>query len=211
MIARTSSILFPLIVLSVLALITFWIDHTVKSQKPRMDGSNRHDMDYFLEDFVTTKTDINGNLRHVLAAAEMRHYPDDDSTELIKPKFTQYGENKPYTQIQGEKGHVSSNGEVVEVEGNVVIVRQAFKDRGEMRLYTDYVKIFPNEERATTDSEVIITQAPNTRIVAHGMNYDKSSKSFTLNSRVKVHYEKPKASFQPLSNQVTKDKVHKKK
>ena len=66
MISRSSTILFPLIVLGVLAFITFWIDHTVKLQAPKIDGSSRHDVDYFLENFVTTRTDTKGNLRHVL-------------------------------------------------------------------------------------------------------------------------------------------------
>jgi len=41
-----SPIIFPLIVLGVLALITFWIDSTVKLGLPKIDGSNRHDVDY---------------------------------------------------------------------------------------------------------------------------------------------------------------------
>ena len=104
MIGRSSTILFPLIVLSVLALITFWIDHSVKLQAPKLDGSSRHDIDYFLENFVTTRTDSKGNVKHILAAVHMQHYPDNDSTELVRPRFTQYGENRPYTQIEGQKG-----------------------------------------------------------------------------------------------------------
>ncbi|NBO10026.1 MAG: LPS export ABC transporter periplasmic protein LptC, partial [Methylophilaceae bacterium] len=162
MYGRSSTILFPLVVLSVLALITFWIDHTVKLPSLKNGMNAGHRVDYFLENFVTTKTDIHGNLRHMLAATEMRHYSDNDSTELVRPRFTQYGENKPYTQIEGQQGFVSADGEMVEFKGNVIVVRQAFEGRGEMRLTTDYLKMFPNEEKAITDRPVVITQAPHT-------------------------------------------------
>ena len=201
------AIVFPLIVLGVLALITLWIDRTVKLPPMKLDGSSRHDVDYFLENFVTTKTDINGNLRNVLAATQMRHYPDNDSTELERPRFTQYGENKPYTQIEGQKGLVSANGEMVEFKGNVTIVRQAFEGRGEMRLKTDYLKIFPNEDKAETDRPVFITQDPKTVITGTGMTYDKTSQSFTLNQRVRVHYESPKSAAEPLPKPAASAKV----
>jgi len=96
----------------------------------------------------------------MLAATEMRHYHDNDSTELLRPRFTQYAENKPYTQIEGQKGLVSSNGEMVEFKNNVVVVRQAFEGRGEMRLSTNYLKVLPKKEIVTTESDVVITQAP---------------------------------------------------
>lgn len=188
-----STIIFPLIVLGVLALITFWIDSTVESDTKKIDGSHRHDVDYFVENFVTTKTDINGNLRNMLAAVEMRHYPDNDTTELVRPRLTQYGENKPYTQIEAQKGFVSANGEEVEFKGNVIIVREAFEGRGEMRLKTDYLKVFPKTELASTESDVVITQDPKTIIHGTGMIYDKNEKNFVLKKRVRVHYEKPNA------------------
>lgn len=186
-----NTIIFPLVVLSVLAFITFWINSTVQSDTKRIDGSHRHDVDYFVENFVTTKTDVNGNLRHMLAAVEMRHYPDDDTTELIRPRFTQFGQNKPYTQIEAQRGFISANGEEVVFKDKVIIIRQAFEGRGEMRLKTDYLKILPKTEYATTDSDVVITQDPKTIIHGTGMIYDKDGKNFTLQKRVRVHYEKP--------------------
>lgn len=201
------SIVFPLIVLGVLALITFWIEQTVKSPTQNADGSSRHDVDYFVEDFVTTKTDLHGHLRNMLAAVEMRHYPDNDTTELIRPRYTQYGENKPYTQIEAQKGFVSANGEEVEFKGNVIIVRQAFEGRGEMRLTTDYLKVLPKTEFASTNSDVVITQDPKTVIHGSGMIYDKNEKNFVLQKRVRVHYEKPKSSSQLLPKIPASDKV----
>lgn len=191
---RTNTILFPLAVLGLLALLTLWIDRTVQPPEPRVDGSTRHDPDYMLNNFVTTKTDVAGNISHVLKASEMRHYPDDDSTELENPHFTQYGgPGQPNTMIEGKRGSVSGNGEIVKFYDDVRVVRQASADKEEMTLTTDYLELEPKREVATTNRPVVITQGPKTVVRAVGMIYDKKNQTIQLNKRVRTHYEKPAA------------------
>jgi lipopolysaccharide export system protein LptC len=174
-----------------LALLTFWISQTVEQQGPKLDGSNRHDPDYTMHNFVTTQTDAQGQLRYILAATEMLHYPDDDSTVLQRPRFTQYTVNKPYTQIEGLRGYISSNGEEVELVDNVKVVRQAFEGKGEMQVLTEKLWIFPKQDLVKTNAPVTIKQAPKTVITAVGMVYDKKAQTVSLLDRVKVHYERP--------------------
>jgi lipopolysaccharide export system protein LptC len=190
MLAR-STIFFPLILAILLAVITFWINLTVEQQGPKIDGSNRHDPDYSMNNFVTTQTDIAGKLRYILAATEMVHYPDDDSTVLQRPRFTQYATDRPYTQIEGLRGYISNNGEQVELVDNVKVVRQAFEGKGEMQVLTEKLTIFPDQDLVKTDSPVVITQAPETVINATGMVYDKKNQTVKLLKKVKVHYKKP--------------------
>lgn len=192
MISR-SALFFPIVLAVMLALLTFWISQTVEQQGPKLDGSNRHDPDYTMRNFVTTQTDALGQLRYILAATEMLHYPDDDSTVLQRPRFTQYTVNKPYTQIEGLRGYISSNGEEVELVDNVKVVRQAFEGKGEMQVLTEKLWIFPKQDLVKTNAPVTIKQAPKTVITAVGMVYDKKAQTVTLLNRVKVHYERPAA------------------
>ena len=188
-----SNLFFPLVLSIFMAVITFWINLTVEQQGPKIDGSNRHDPDYTMNNFVTTQTDITGKLRYVLAATEMLHYPDDDSTVLQRPRYTQFATNKPYTQIEALRGYVSSDGEEIELVDNVKVVRQAFEGKGEMQVLTEKLVILPNQELATTNSAVLIKQAPKTVIRAKGMVFDKKNQTVKLFNRVKVHYERPAA------------------
>ena len=190
-IATKSAILFPIALLAMLALLTYWINQTVQAPIAKLDGSSRHDPDYIVSNFETTQTDINGALRYKLAAAEMKHFPDNDATSLKMPTYTQFAVNKPYTKVQGARGEMSSNGEVVEVFENVKVTREAFAEKGEMTLETDYLNIRPKEELVTTPYPVIIRQAPNTVIYATGMEFDKKNKTTTLLHKVKAHYERP--------------------
>ncbi len=196
-----SPIFFPLVLAILMAVITFWINLTVEQQGPKIDGSTRHDPDYTMNNFVTTKTDNTGKLRYVLAAAEMLHYPDDDSTVLQRPRYTQYTINKPYTQIEALRGYVSSNGEEIELVDNVKVLRQAFEGKGEMQVLTEKLIILPNQELAKTDSAVLIKQAPKTVIRAKGMVFDKKNQTIKLFNRVKVHYERPAAKPVKTSKQ----------
>jgi lipopolysaccharide export system protein LptC len=189
-----AAIVFPLALLILLALLTFWINRAVQPPLPKLDGSSRHDPDYIMSNFVTTQTDVNGDLRYKLAAIEMRHFPDDDTTELQRPHYTQFAVGKPYTEVQGQRGFVSSDGEEVRVFDNVKVTRQAFADKGEMTVETDYLNIRPNEELVTTDRPVIIRQAPKTVIYATGMVYEKKQKTVTLLNKVRAHYERPAAA-----------------
>ena len=186
-----SAIFFPLVMAALLALVTFWISQTVEKLGAKIDGSNRHDPDYSMKNFVTSQTDATGKLRYVLAATEMVHYPDDDSTTLQRPRFTQYTVDKPYTRIEGLRGYISNNGEQIELVDNVKVTREAFDGKGEMQISTEKLLILPDQDIAKTDSPVVITQAPKTVIHATGMIYNKKEQTVKLNKRVKVHYERP--------------------
>lgn len=186
-----STIIFPLALLSMLALITLWINNVVQAPVAKLDGSSRHDPDYIISNFVTTQTDVSGALRYKLAATEMKHFPDDDTSILQRPRYTQFAVDKPYTQVQALRGKVSSNGEEVELFDNVKVTRQAFAEKGEMTVETNYLNVLPNEEVASTSSPVIIRQAPKTVIYATGMLYEKKKRTVTLLHKVRAHYERP--------------------
>lgn len=203
------AVLLPLLLLSMLALLTFWINKTVQPSASKIDGSSRHDPDYIMSNFVTKQTDINGNLRFQLDAVEMRHFPDDDSTYLQRPRYTQFTPGKAPTQVESQRGIVSADGEKVELFGNVKIIRPAFFSKGESTLETNHLNIFPNQDLVRTDSPVIIRQAPKTVIYATGMIYEKKLGMLSLLHQVRAHYEKYSPSKAPsLPSSAKANKPH---
>ena len=75
-------ILLPIALMLFLALLTFWINQTVQEQGLNISRLNRHDPDYMLYNFVSTRTNAAGKTKYVLAATEMRHFPDNDYPAL---------------------------------------------------------------------------------------------------------------------------------
>lgn len=183
-------ILLPIGLMLFLALLTFWINQTVQEEASRMTGVNRHAPDYMLYNFVSTRTDAAGRIKYVLAASQMRHYPDSDHTELDRPRFTQFGVNMPYTQIHGQRGKISGNGKLVEFAKQVKLTRQATAEKGEMQLTTEQLFVEPDTDIAYTDLPVTIHQQPATAVTGTGMRYDKKSETMQLFNRVHVHYER---------------------
>ena len=201
-------ILLPMALLLFLALLTFWINQTVQEQTRNLSGMKRHDPDYMMYRFVSSRTDANGLTRYALAASELRHYPDNDTAELQRPRFTQFGqmagdgEAKPYTQIQGQRGFVSAKGNQVEFVHQVKVVRGATATKGEMELETERLTIEPDAEVAHTDLPVVIRQQPATVITATGMHFDKKSETIQLFNRVHVHYERATTGVTPKQKTV---------
>lgn len=188
---RGTTILFPLLILSVIALLSYWINISVQPVRPKPDGALRHDPDYIVSNFISTQTDKTGALRYKLQSKEMKHFPDDDSTLLRKPVYTQFVQDKSYLQVEGLIGDVSSNGEDIKLYKNVKVTRAPYGDKQEMTLETDYLNILPNEDLVLTQRPVVIRQAPNTVVYANGMVYEKQKLTVTLLNKVRAHYEKP--------------------
>lgn len=189
------AIWFGLMLLALLTVLTFWIDKIAEPPAAKRDGSTRHDPDYIVYNFSTLRTNGFGNPRYQLDGAEMRHYPDDDSTDLVKPRFSMYTLKKPTTTIIGDRGQVSANGENVYFMDNVKVVRTATPRKAEMTVLTDYLHIVPNLDMAQTDRPVTILQAPRTVIRAVGMQFYKKQGIVNLHNKVRVHYERPDAAF----------------
>lgn len=193
------AIWFALIVLALLAALTVWIDRIVQPPSAKRDGSTRHDPDYIVNNFQINRTDLDGNPHYDLSGIDMRHYPDTDTTDVIKPVFHQFSIAKPTIQVVGERAQISPNGENVYFMDNVKLVRAATPQKGELTLLTDFLHAIPDQGILKTDKPVTILQAPRTVIHATGMELDKKERTLKLFNRVKVHYERPDTSLPPLT------------
>lgn len=183
---------FPLGLLILLALLTFWLDHTVQEPFSRRDGSLRHDPDYRVENFLARRMGEDGQALHTLAAVKMEHFPDDDTTRLTRPHFVSLGKNSAPTHILAQHGLISSNGENIYFSREVEIRRDAWAGKNSLTLTTEHLHIAPEEDIARTDKAVTI-RTPAAVITATGMELNNRTRTVKLLSRVKGHYEKPRS------------------
>src|SRR6187549_1675937 len=111
MVERLSS-LFPLLLLILLAALTYWLDQVVQGPAVVPNALLRHDPDYVVDKLLATRMDINGRIKNTLYSVKLTHFPDDDTTDLEAPRFISYAKSAPVT-ITSKSGLVSSNGENV--------------------------------------------------------------------------------------------------
>jgi len=182
------SALFPLSLLLVLTLLTFWLRYATELPELRHDGKNRHDPDYIISDSTLRKLDQTGQLTYTLRAADIRHYPDDDSTDLLKASLVYLYPKKPTVTMSAERGHLNKGGEQVDLYGDVRINRAASGKYEAMNAYMAELTVLPDEEKAFTKSPVLITQGKSW-IKGVGMQVDNRAQTYVLESQAFAELE----------------------
>lgn len=180
---------FPLGLLTILAVLTFWLDRVVQPPAGEKTGAVRHDPDYMVDGLSAVRMDPQGRIKHTLRAQKMTHYPDDDITVLVEPRFVTYTqENAPVT-VTSRAARVSGNGDDVYFEDQVQVVRAPHADQSELILETDYLHVIPDENLAKTDRPVTIRNATAV-ITATGLELNSATRVLKLQGRVKGIYDR---------------------
>lgn len=165
--------IFPLLLLAVLAGLTFWLDQAVQ-EGVHGNGAERHDPDYIAEKIIAHRMDANGDVKHTLYAEHMTHYPDDDSTHLVLPRFVSNVLARAPMSITSRTARISSGGDNVYFETDVRATRAAYDDHSEMVMETSFLHVMPDEHIARTDRPVTVTDA---HIVARAIGLELNSET----------------------------------
>jgi lipopolysaccharide export system protein LptC len=180
-----SSAFFPLSLLLTLTLLTFWLRYVTEMDAPKRDGKHRHDPDYILSNTVARKLDLNGQLKYTLRAVDIRHYPDDDTTDLTMPRLTHqnHGSAKPPLTVSARRGHLSNDNKQVDLYEDVRIHRPPSGKYEELTATMNALTVFPDDEIALTKSPVRITQGKSW-VKGVGMRVNQRTQTYVIESRV---------------------------
>ena len=182
------SALFPIALLGSLALLTFWLRYATEMPEVRNDGKHRHDPDYIVTDATLRKTDETGALQYTLKAADIRHYPDDDTTDMVFPHLVYQGSKSPTVTLNADTAHVSQNNERIDLKDNVRIHRAASKKEEAMVGTTTELTVFPDNETAFTKAPVLMTQGKSW-VKGVGLQMDNRAKTYVLESQARAMLE----------------------
>lgn len=130
---------------------SFWLWRLFDDQGQRVLGPGPHEPDYYIVDMVRHTMDEQGELQNVLIADRVYHYPDDDSTELARPRMEIYNDTASSWQVVAERGTVKSKGELVLLHGKVEIWRPDDDGEREFEILTSELRVFPKVQYAETD------------------------------------------------------------
>lgn len=179
----------PLIVVSVLAALTFWLDRVVQIT-PWVDTRGfAHDPDYIVENFKAMAFDRQGRPWHQLEAARMTHYMDDDTTRLDRPIYTQYSAERPPVTVHSQRALVTPDGSNVYFLDDVQLRRAADGSRAPMVMSTAFLQVTPDAHRIQTDRAVTVQQAGSS-IQAGAMLAEGEDPIVRFSKKVKSVYER---------------------
>ena len=178
----------PLILVTLLAALTFWLERMVQPTGRAPGATSRHEPDYIVEKLSAVSMNEKGAAAYTLAAAKMMHYPDDDTTILAAPRFVSYGTAQSPVTITASEAVVSSNGQHVYFQDDVRVTRAAHGTSSELVVRTDFLHVIPDQNIARTDRTVTITDAATT-VTAVGFEINSETRIMKLQSRVRGTYD----------------------
>ena len=181
------SLWLPMALLVMLALLTFWIDQSVKEAGIR-NGANLDEPDSIVESFLAVSTDVAGVPRYRLTARKLSHYSGNKLTVLDTPTLTHFHEKQGEMQISSNSASVTPDGEKVMFTGEVNIQRPATGGKEGMSMQTSYLEIQTEKNEAFTSQPVVIHQ-PGLQITASGLHLYADTRVLKLKGRVKAQYQ----------------------
>lgn len=152
---RLSS-LFPLLIVALLAMASFWLEYVVRNENRPGLGNDRHDPDAIIHDFSVTRFDAEGKKRSSLNASKLTHFPDNDTAELVAPQIS-FLQEKRNTTFTSESGLADNLQRKVLLIGKVRGVTPASAEQTAQTLSTDELEVLIDEEIGHTPHPVHFT------------------------------------------------------
>ncbi|MGC2047659.1 MAG: LPS export ABC transporter periplasmic protein LptC [Gallionella sp.] len=180
----------PLLPLIALLGATYWLNQQAQPDPVQPDGSSRHDPDTVVENFSAVKLNKHGTPYFIMSAARMQHYPDDDSTALEAPSLTLLAEDSPPLLATADSGSISRRGDEMSLQGGVKVLRGTGVNQDQLKLQTEFLNIIPDQDLASSDRAVTVTEA-NTTVNAIGIELNNKTRTIKLLSNVKSEYVPP--------------------
>jgi len=185
----------PLILVALLATMSFWLDRKVQPPAHRPDGSSRHDPDFIIEGFSAVKMNPDGTRRYALTAKRMVHFPDDNSTQLELPRLVYFDYQRAPVTIRSETAESVQGGDDVFFHGDVQLIRSAYASNAELGIFTSFLHVIPDKDLAKTDKPVRMVEG-NSTASSVGLEFDNAVRHIKLLSDVKATYAIPQRADQ---------------
>ena len=182
----------PVILIGMLAALTFWLDRAVQPGARDPGGASRHDPDYIVDNLSAVRMGGAGMASYTLSAVKMVHYPDDDTTLLATPRFVSYGSANAPVTITASEAVVSAKGDHVYFQDDVRVTRAAYGEHSELLMRTTFLHVIPDDHIAKTDRPVTIIDAA-TVVTAVGLELNSETRILKLLSNVRGTYDPSKA------------------
>ena len=183
MIRDRSHSLFPVIVLTLLAGFSVWLDRVTQQDPVAKTDKTRHEADFSAERITLHRFDPTGKVQYILVADSMLHYADDESSELKNPRLNYLNRPEP-VWVESRFASVNKDGTTVVLTDEVLVRRAAHAGKPESTLRTEQMTVWPEDEKMRADKPVTLTQGQ-TVINAERMESDNIIGEVRLQGQVR--------------------------
>ena len=175
--------LFPVIVLTLLAGVSVWLDRVTQQGPVAKTDTSRHEADFTADKITLHRFDPTGKVQYILVADSMVHYADDESSELKNPRLNYLNRPEP-VWVESRFATVNKDGSTVVLTDQVLVRRTAHAGKPESTLRTEQMTVWPEDEKMRADKPVTLTQGK-TVINAERMESDNIIGEVRLQGQVR--------------------------
>ncbi len=159
------------IALGLTSLLAWWFGQRPPSLLSASASPDSRRPDHVVDGLRALAFDIHGQPLRELRADQLRHYADEDSSELERPRLKVFDGLAPPWLIRAERGFISSRAERVILSGEVHARRDAGLDSQVMSFNTSEITLYPDDQYAETDRFVELESGLDSITAINGMRF----------------------------------------
>lgn len=149
--------------------------------------------DYFLDDAVFTRINVNGDPVYRMSAQHLLHFPEDGTSVYRSPVLVSVDPARPRVTVRADQGRSNADGSQTVLTGDVVLVRAPTESEPQMTIRTEKVTIHSDTQIAQSDQPVRIERGSSV-LTGIGMEFDNAARSLKVDSQVTFTWQPPRTS-----------------
>ncbi len=170
-----------------LAFGSYWILHQMQGDVPVDGDAFKNEPDYIVEKFSFVRMTADGKPHYLLSGAKLTHRPVDDTSEVELPVLQNLAPGTPPSTIVARRARIHHAQNQVDLMGQVDIKRPESPLARALRLQTEALTVFPDEDRMQSAVAVRLTLGDST-ITGTGMQANNATRQLHFASRGQIVY-----------------------
>jgi lipopolysaccharide export system protein LptC len=201
---RTLLRLMPLILMSTLTLVTFWlVKQNTPAEKSAIERARLHVPDYTISNGALSALNESGNTKYRVLGKKVIHYDDDASIDIETPRIRLFPPEKSPVTVKADKGHLDGDLTILDLIDNAEIFRPqqtasaTEPARPRMLARSSYFKVLINDDIIKTDKPITLEQGVSVMHSTDGGTFNNIEQSMVLSGQVKGRIERIQPGAQP--------------
>ena len=187
--ARTAHrwrLLATILIGTFLAFGSFWLLQVMNRSDADIGASaDLKEPDYIVEKFSFVRMTPEGKPRYLFYGAKLTHIPLDDASDVVQPIMQNMAPGEAPMTMTAKRARIYHAQNKVDLLGQVDINRPPSAISQGMRIKTEALTVFPDEERMQSDQKVLVTLGAATS-TGTGMRANNASRQRDFTGRGKI-------------------------
>lgn len=196
--------LMPLILMSTLTLVTFWlVKKNAPVEKSALERVRLHEPDYTITNGALSALNEVGNTKYRVLGKKVIHYDDDASIDIETPRIRLFPPEKSPITVKADSGHLDGDITILDLINNAEIFRppQAAtateQARPRMIARSSYFKVLINDDIIETNKPITLEQGVSIMRSTDGGTFNNIEQSMVLSGQVRGRIERAQPGAQP--------------